>query len=86
MAFFNYLFSGPDRRLGFASPAELMHAAVPYMGDLVEGDIYAVAYRAAQVVPPVDVMFPGILFRAMYALEVWPAFFQGLTIKKPLFG
>lgn len=86
LAFFNYLFSGPDKRLGFASPAELMHAAVSYMGDLVERDIYAVAYRAARVVPLSDVTFTGILWRACYAIEVWPVFFEGLTIKKPLFG
>jgi len=86
LAFFNYLFSGPDKRLGFASPAELMQAAVPYMGDLVERDIYAVAYRADQFVPHQDEKFPAILFRALMALEVWPVFFEGLTIKKPLFG
>jgi len=86
VAFFNSIFSGADRRLGFTNPGELMQAAVPYMGDLAELDLYSVAYRAARVVPQQNTEFPSILLNAWMALEVWPVFFQNMTFKKPLFG
>jgi hypothetical protein len=91
ISFFNNLFAGPDKRLGFTTPGELMQAAVPYMGDLVDRDLVTVAYRAthayqlAQVIPDQFEM-EEIVFGALVALEVWPMFFQGLTLKKPLFS
>lgn len=84
--FYNYLFAGIDKRMGFSSPGQLMEASVPYIGDLVEQDLYAVAQRASNTIDPTNENLSSILWNAFFALQIWPLFFQNLTLKKPLFG